>query len=299
MPHPVWTGAISFGLVTVPCRVWPATENRSIALHQYHEADQGRVRNRKVCAIDGQVLSSAEIGRAYETAAGDLVEVTDDELDHMPLPTAQAIEVIGFVPASSIDPIRIGRGYYLEPSGKVAHKPYVLLRKALERSSRVAIAKFSMRDRERLGLLRVKDETILLHAMRWPDEIRSPESILPKEVELSDSEVDAAVQLMETMAADDLSGFHDRYREAMEELIEAKSQDRAPAVPETEADTSGGQLVDLMSALNASVSAARENRGEDAEVHDIKHAAKKTPGKKTATKKRTTKKTAAGKSKSA
>lgn len=179
MPRPLWTGAISFGLVTIPIKVVSATESHSISFHQYHREDMGRIRTRKVCEIDGEVLSQEEIGKGYEVAKDRTVPVTDEELDRMPLPTAKAIEIVAFVEAGSIDPVRISDSYYLAVDGQVAAKPYALLRKALERSDKVAVAKFAWHNRERLGLLRVREDAIVLHSMRWPDEIRSPESLAP------------------------------------------------------------------------------------------------------------------------
>jgi DNA end-binding protein Ku len=293
MPRPVWSGAISFGLVTIPVKVLSATENHSISFHQYHLADQGRIRYQKVCEIDGRPLAQDEIGRGYETSGGDTIEITDAELDEMPLPTAKAIEIVAFVPAGSIDPVRIGDSYYLAADGAVAAKPYTLLRRALERSSKVAVAKFAWHNRERLGLLQVRDKAMVLHAMKWPDEIRDPASLAPKAIELDDSEIRAAISLMGEMETDDISGFHDEYRAALEQLIEAKAEGKEPAVPKTD-ERASGQVVDLMAALTQSVQAARESRGEDATVHDLpgKTAAKKTAAKKTATKQGAAKKTA-------
>lgn len=179
MPRPLWTGAISFGLVTIPIKVVSATENHSISFHQYHLEDMGRIRTRKVCELDGEVLSQEEIGKGYEIGKDRTVPVTDEELDRMPLPTAKAIEIVAFVDADTVDPVRISDSYYLAVDGQVAAKPYTLLRRALERSDKVAVAKFAWHNRERLGLLRVRDDAIVLHAMRWPDEIRSPESLAP------------------------------------------------------------------------------------------------------------------------
>ncbi|MFE7046010.1 Ku protein, partial [Streptomyces atratus] len=224
MPRPLWTGAISFGLVTIPIKVVSATQDRSVHFHQVHLEDMGRVRTRKVCSIDDEVVPPEEIGKGYEVTKDELVPVTDEELDEMPLPTAKAIEIVAFVDADSIDPIRISDSYFLAIDGQVAAKPYTLLRKALERSDKVAVAKFAWHNRERLGLLRVREDAIVLHAMRWPDEIRSPESLKPKDVDLDDEEIERAVQLTDTMALDDASGFRDEYRDALEELIEAKAE---------------------------------------------------------------------------
>lgn len=304
MPRPIWTGAVSFGLVTIPVSVMSATEDHRTSFHQYHQEDMGRVRYEKVCAIDGEVLGQEDIGKAYEVAKDQLVPVTEDELDQMPLPTAQAIEIAAFVPADSIDPIRIADGYYLAAKGGVAAKPYTLLRRALERSEKVAIAKFAWHGRERLGMLRVVDDVIVLHSMKWPDEVRRPEDAgEAPEAEVSNSEIDAAVQLMETMAEDDISGFTDRYEEAVRELIAAKTEHRAPEP--VEAAPEPASVMDLMDALNASVRTAKKTHGKDATVHDIKRAPAKRAGtkKKTAAKKptarRSAKKTAAHKPKSA
>lgn len=302
MPHAIWTGAISFGLVTIPIRVTAATEDHSIRFHQYHLADMGRVRVRKYCDVEDREVTQDEIGKGYELSKDEIIPISDDELAAMPLPTAKAIEIAAFVPLDSIDPIRIGEGYYLEASSPVAAKPYVLLRKALERSSKVAVAKFSWSGRERLGLLRVRDEAIVLHAMKWDDEIRDPSSLAPDAVELSDEEIEEARQLIDGMTRDSMEGdeFTDAYTDALAEVIKAKREGHA--LPEAqEPATPGGQVVDLMDALHESVAKARASRGEDATVHEMpkkKTAAKKAPAKKTAAKK-TTKKTSGRKSRSA
>ncbi|MFE0553723.1 Ku protein, partial [Streptomyces pilosus] len=183
---------------------------------------------------------------------------------------------------------RIGEGYYLQPSGQVAAKPYKLLRQALARSAKVAVAKYAWSGRERLGLLRVRDDVIVLHAMRWSDEIRDPTELLPPPVELSDDEIDGALALMDTMTREDLEGeeFRDSYTEAVQEIIEAKREHRElPAAPEpAEPD----RVVDLMAALQESVQKAKASRGEDADVHDLpttkKNTAKKATARKTAAK---------------
>ncbi|MGW9026089.1 non-homologous end joining protein Ku [Streptomyces sp. NPDC055722] len=308
MPRSIWSGAISFGLVTIPIDVVPATEDHSVRFHQYHLSDMGRVRVRKYCEVEDREVSQEEIGKAYEISRDQVVPVLDEELRALPLPTARAIEIEGFVPAESIDPLRLGEGYYLQASGTVAEKPYALLRKALARTSKVAVAKFAWHGRERLGLLRVRDEALVLHAMRWPDEVRDPSELVPPDVRLSEDEITEAEYLIERMTRDDLEGpdFADRYTEALEQVIEAKREGQAPPeAPEPEAEP--GKVLDLMSALQASVAQARASRGEDtrAEVHELpkkkaaaRAAAKKAPAEKTAgrkTAKETAKKTTAKK----
>ncbi|WP_405542700.1 Ku protein [Streptomyces phaeochromogenes] len=303
MPHAIWNGAVSFGLVSIPIRVMAATENHSITFHQYHLADMARIRTRKVCEIEDREVGTEEIGKAYELDKDHVIPISDDELAAMPLPTARAIEIVAFIPYESIDPIRIGEGYYLEANGPVAGKPYVLLRKALERSAKVAVAKFALRGRERLGLLRVRGDAIVLHAMKWDDEIRDPAALAPKVVEVTDDEIEGAELLIDRMTRDDLQGpeFVDHYTDALAEVIKAKREGKAPPeAPEQAAPA--GEVVDLMTALRESVAKAKTSRGEDATVHEMptkktasKKAAQKARARKAAAKKTTTKKTAAKK----
>jgi DNA end-binding protein Ku len=298
MPHTVWSGAISFGLVTIPIRVTAATEDHSIRFHQVHLEDMGRVRVRKYCEIEDREVSQGEIGKGYEVSKDTIVPVSDDELADMPLPIAKAIEIATFVPYESIDPIRIGSGYYLEADGAVAAKPYVLLRKALERSSKAAVAKFAWHGRERLGLLRIRDDAIVLHAMRWDDEIRDPSGLAPEPVDLSDDEIAEAQLLIERMTFDDLSGLDlaDRYTDALADVIEAKREGKAPPGAPEEPEPQG-RVVDLMAALQESVARAQASRGEGG-VHEMpakqagKKAGRKTTAKKTAATKKAGGKTA-------
>ncbi|MDX3539651.1 Ku protein [Streptomyces sp. MB09-01] len=290
------TGSVN---TTIPIKVFPATESHNISFRQIHTADGGCIRYRKVCELDGEELSQEEIGRGYETATGTLVPVTDADLDAMPLPTAKAIEIVTFVPTESIDPIQIGASYYLSAEG-VAAKPYELLRRALQRSSKVAVAKFAWHNRERLGLLRVLDDVIALHAMLWPDEIRSTDQVPVPDVSVSDEEVDAAVALAETLTGHDMSQMHDEYRAALEEVIAAKAGGERPPALEP-AEPSSAQVVDLMAMLEKSVQDAKTIRGEPATVHPMpakkkatakKPAAKKTGSTPVDTKRTTAKKTA-------
>ncbi|MEV0982528.1 Ku protein [Streptomyces sp. NPDC049915] len=309
MPRTIWSGAISFGLVTVPINVVGATEDHSIRFHQYHREDGGRVRVKKFCDLEDREVSSSEIGKGYEVTRetkhqpAQIVPISDEELSNLPLPTAKAIEIVAFVPAADIDPIQISDGYYLQANGQVAAKPYKLLVQALGRSEKVAIAKYAWSGRERLGMLRIRDDALVLHAMRWPDEIRNPAELLPPPAEVSDEEVERALALMDTMTVEDLEELdaHDEYTEAIAQIIEAKREDKPlPQAPEVEEPA---QVLDLMAALNASVEKARESRGEHgthAEVHELpkpkkkaaarKPAAKKTAAKKTATKKASSRK---------
>jgi DNA end-binding protein Ku len=280
MPRTIWSGAISFGLVTVPIHVASATENHSIQFHQYHLQDMGRVRTRKVCELEDREVSQGEIGKGYELSKDNVVPISDAELRDLPLPTAKAIEIQAFVPLESIDPIRIAEGYYLAPDGAVAAKPYKLLVQALGRSSKVAIAKYAWSGRERLGLLRVRDDVIVLHAMRWPDEVRDPAAVDPPTADVSDEEIDGALALMETMTRDDLEGpeFEDAYTDALAKVIEAKREDRQ--LPEVAKPAEQpGEVLDLMAALQESVSKAKTARGEGDAREPKKTQAKKAARK--------------------
>ncbi|MEU0306524.1 Ku protein [Streptomyces cyaneofuscatus] len=304
MPRPLWAGAISFGLVTIPVKIVSATEDHDVHFHRVHLADMGRVRTRKVCEIDDHVVSQDEIGKGYEVSKDQTVAVTDEELEQMPLPTAKAIEIVAFVDADTIDPVRISDSYYLAVDGQVAAKPYTLLRKALERSSKVAVAKFAWHGRERLGLLRIREGAIVLHSMKWPDEVRDPQELAPRAVEVGEEEIEQALQLADRMTIDDLSGFRDEYREALEDIIAAKADGKPLPSPGEGEKKNAGEVVDLMAALNASVKAAKESRGEDREdhhdgedatVHEMRPA-KKTGGRTAPAKKKTaSSKTAAAK----
>ncbi|MFI6653220.1 Ku protein [Streptomyces sp. NPDC050529] len=296
MPSTIWSGAISFGLVTIPIRVSSASEDHSIHFHQVHLKDMARVRTRKVCEIDGKALGQEEIGKGYQLTKDEVVPVTDEELDEMPLPTAKAIEIVAFVPAESIDPVRISDSYYLSADGGVAAKPYVLLRRALERTSKVAVAKFAWHNRERLGLLSIRGDALVLHAMKWPDEIRDPAELAPDAVDVDEGEIQRALELMDSMTTDDISGYRDEYRDALEELIEAKVEGKEPAAHTDEGGQKPAEVLDLMAALNASVEKAKKSRGEtdgdDATIHEMKPR-KKTAAKKAPTKKAGKKKTSA------
>ncbi|GAB2883463.1 hypothetical protein GCM10027074_60100 [Streptomyces deserti] len=277
--------AISFGLVTVPVAVVTATESHNVNFHRIHLADNGRVRNRYICEAENREVTYQDIGQGYEMPDGRIIPITDEELENLPLPTVKAIELVAFMPTASIDPIRIGRGYYLRPEGDVAARPYVLLRKALERQSKVGVAKFALSGRERLGLLRVRGSAIVLHSMHWPDEIRNPTEVMPPSVEVSEEEIDGAMALMEAMAIDSLEAaeFRDTYTDALSEVIAAKQEHRElPEVPQLAAEP--GRVMDLMAALRESVTRAQAARSEDAEAKvpelPMKKAAKKAPTKK-------------------
>ena len=286
--------AISFGLVTVPVVVVTATESHNVNFRRIHLPDNGWVRNRYICETENREVTYQDIGQGYEMSDGRIFPITEDDLENLPMPTAKAIELVGFVPTASIDPIRIGRGYYLQPQGEVAARPYVLLRKALERQRKVGVAKFALSGRERLGLLRVRGDAIVLHSMHWPDEIRDPSDVAPPPAKVTDEEIDGAMALVDTMAIGSLEAaeFRDRYTDALHEVIAAKQEHRE--LPEAPQRAEPGRLVDLMATLRESVAKAQAARVEGAEA-EVREFPEQKAAKKASTMKQTTKKGAAKK----
>ncbi|MFD4646040.1 Ku protein [Streptomyces sp. NPDC058441] len=284
----IWNGAISFGLVSIPIKLVNATESHSISFRQIHLEDGGRIRYRKFCELEEKEVASAEIGKGYEAADGAIIPIAEEDLASLPIPTARTIEIVAFVPADRIDPLQMDAAYYLSANGVPAAKPYTLLREALKRNKKVAIAKFALRGRERLGMLRVVDDVIAMHGLLWPDEVRAPEEAAPEtQVTVREAELDLADALMDTLGEVDMESLHDDYRSAVEEMIEAKASGEgvveAPAAPE-----GGGKVIDLMAALKSSVKAAKEARGDaaaperEAKVTPLKSrtAPKEVSGKK-------------------
>jgi DNA end-binding protein Ku len=286
----IWNGAISFGLVSIPIKLVNATEHHAISFRQIHREDGGRIRYRKVCELEDKEVSGADIGKGYEEADGSIIPITEDDLAQLPIPTARTIEIVTFVPADRIDPLQMDTAYYLSANGVPAAKPYTLLREALKRSNKVAIAKFALRGRERLGMLRVVDDVIAMHGLLWPDEIRAPEDVAPDtQVTVRDAELDLADALMDTLGEVDLDSLHDDYREAVEEMIATKAAGGEAHEPQEAPAADGGKVIDLMAALESSVRAAKKARGTDDEETDVAEVTH------LATRSRTTKKTAAAK----
>jgi DNA end-binding protein Ku len=308
MPRSIWKGAISFGLVTIPVKLYSATEEKDIRFHQVHREDGGRIKYKRVCAIDGEEVTYDDIAKGYDLGGGEMVLLTDEDFAELPLTTSHAIEVLEFVPAEQVDPILYNKAYYLEPEATAA-KPYVLLRDALTNTDRVAIVKVALRQREQLATLRVRDDVLVLNTMLWPDEIRRAKfDFLDDDIEARPAELAMAGSLIESMAAEfDPSVYTDNYREALQEVIDAKVAGREVVAPE-EPEAAPTAAVDLMAALRASVERARAARGEETDAAEAKAptsikakkapAKKATPAKKAATtaKKAPAKKSAAKKS---
>ncbi|OON81178.1 non-homologous end joining protein Ku [Streptomyces tsukubensis] len=280
----IWNGAISFGLVSIPVKLMNATENHSVSFRQVHLEDGGRIRYRKFCELEDKEVESAEIGKAFQDVDGTMIPITDEDLATLPIRTTKTIDIMAFVPADRIDPLQMDTAYYLAIGGAAAMKPYTLLREALSRSDRVAVTKFALRGKERLGVLRVVDDVIAMHGLLWPDEIRAPEDVAPDEgVTVRDAELDLAEALMDTLGEVDMADLHDDYREAVENMVAAKAEGAEP--PARAESDSGGKVIDLMSALENSVKVAKkarddgepESEGPDADVHHIGGRKKRAP----------------------
>ena len=254
----IWKGAISFGLVTIPVRVYGATEAKSLRFNQLHEPDGGRIRYKRVCSVDGEEVDYSEIVKGYEYEKDHYVTLTDEELDSLPVASAKAIEIERFVEAEEIDPIYFQKAYYLVPEG-TGVKAYHLLREAMADDGKVALAKVAFRDKEHLATLRLRDNVFVLETMFWPDEIRVPKfDVLDESVELRPQEVRMARSLIDSLTdAFTPEEFTDEYRAALEELVQKKVQGEEITYTE-EAEPS--KVVDLMEALKASVEAAKAGK---------------------------------------
>ena len=274
----MWSGAVSFGLVSVPVKLYSATSSHDVKFHQVHATDGGRIKYKRVCTVDGEEVEYADIVKGYETDDGELITLTDEDLDSLPMAAGHEIDVIEFVPADQIDPMLFEKSYYLEPEAKAA-KPYALLREALVATDRMAVVRFALRQRESIAVLRVRDKVIVLQTMLWPDEVRQPDfDVLDNEVELRPQEQTMAASLVESLGADfDPSQFQDDYRDAVEAMIERKrtTGETRPAPVEAKSDDGADSMTDLLAALQASVDAARAKAAPPEE----KAAEKKAPAR--------------------
>ena len=279
----IWKGAVSFGLVNVPVKLYSATESHDVTFRQVHAKDGGRIKYQRVCSIDGEEIEYADIAKGYETEDGEMVILSDEDLADLPVTSSREIAVEKFVPTGQIDPMLFEKSYYLEPE-KSGAKPYALLRQALLDTDRMAVVTVALRQRTTVAVLRVRDDVIVMQTMMWPDEIRQPDFNVDAG-EVKDAEVKMAHLLVETLAGDfDASDFADDYATALEALVEAKIKGgelkRTPT-----ATKSSGEVVDLLAALQRSVDAAKASRGEDTpDAAEENGPAAKKPARKTAKK---------------
>ena len=277
----IWKGAITFGLVNVPVKVYSATEDHDVSLHQVHDKDGGRIRYKRVCELDGEVVEYANIAKAYDDGDKTVI-LTEEDIASLPAEKSREIDVVEFVPTDQVDPIRFEKSYYLEPDSK-SNKAYALLRRTLEETDRTAIVQFALRQKTRLGALRVHGDVLMLQALLWDDEVREAKfPALDEKVTITAKELEMSQALVKSFEADfEPEKFTDDYQAQLKELIEAKLE-KGDAVDSAEtfgekADEpdGGGEVLDLMEALRRSV---EKNRAAAA-------PARKAPAKKPAAKK--------------
>jgi DNA end-binding protein Ku len=255
----IWNGAITFGLITIPVRMFSAVEEKSLRFNQLHATDGGRIRYKRTCSKCGEEVSWDQIVKGYEVEKETYIVFTEEELERVPSDSIRAIDIVAFVPLDEIDPVYFQRSYYLapEPTGR---KAYALLEQALVQSRRVGIAKVTLREKEYLATLRTRDGVFILETMFWPDEIRRPEfEELADTPEVRPQELAMAESLIESLSDHfDPTAFVDTYRARLEEAVQAKIEGREITVAPAEEPTA---VLDLMEALRASVEAVRGQKG--------------------------------------
>ena len=303
----IWKGAVSFGLVNVPVRLYSATENHDLSFHQVRRSDGSRIRYKRVAQADGEEVAYKDIAKAYETDDGKTVVLTDEDLASLPNRSSKEISVERFVPREQIDPILFDKAYFLEPDAMGA-KAYGLLREALRESDRVAVVTVSVRSRMTMAVLRVRedDDAIVLQTLLWPDEIRASEQLdhLDEVSEPKKDEVAMARMLVDSMSGDfEPEGHVDDFKEAVDALVEKKiSGGEVTESPDEQDEADSGEVVDLLAALQRSVDRAKKGRGSDSGAGSSddggSSATKGGSSSKTSTKKGSTKKSTSTKSSS-
>jgi DNA end-binding protein Ku len=264
----IWNGAITFGLISIPVRLYTSVEEKSLKFHQLHAPDNGRIRYKRVCSVDDEEVPFDEIVKGYEYEKDRYVVFSDEELERLPSDSIRAVDVVSFVPLEEIDPIYFQKSYYLapEPTGV---KAYRLLSQALRESERVGIAKITLREKEHLATLRLRGDVFVLETMFWPDEIREPDfKEIDKKVEVRPQELAMAKSLIDNLTDHfDPEQFVDSYRQRLEEAAQAKIDGQEVAMAPTAGEPS--QILDLMEALKASVEATKAKKAkDDGAVHD-------------------------------
>jgi len=281
----MWKGAVSFGLVMIPVKLYAATEQKDIAVRQVHQNDGGRIRFRRFCSIEDAEVPYEDIAKGYELPGGEVVVLTEDDMADLPLPTTRNIEVVQFCPAEQVDPIMFNRSYYAEPETAGA-RAYCLLRDAMEESGKVAIAKVALRQRESLAVLRVREGVLVLETLLWPDEVRETDfTFLDDDIDVRPQELRMASSLIESMTVDfDPEEYHDNYREALQEVVNAKIEGREILQPEAGVEAVS-QPSSLADALRASLAAAKGGgklsiaSAEEEEEEEIEQPARRRSAK--------------------
>ncbi|MDQ0577748.1 non-homologous end joining protein Ku [Agromyces albus] len=297
----VWKGAVTFGLVNVPVKLYSATEDHDVSLHQVHDEDGGRIRYQRKCEVCGKVVAYKDIDKAYDDGEQTVI-ITDEDLKALPAERSREIEVMEFVPSDQIDPIMFDRSYYLEPDS-ASSKAYVLLRRTLESTDRTAVVQMALRQKTRLAALRVHGDVLMVQTLLWSDEVREAAfPALDDSVKISAKELDLSKQLVESLVSDfDPEQYVDEYQQELRTLITAKLEqgealDTAATFGEVE-EEEGGEVIDLMEALKQSIAAKRGGgaKSEEGEETASKSSRSKASGSKsTASKSSASKSSASG-----
>ncbi len=265
MPRAIWSGALSFGLVTVPVRLYSAVSTKTVRFNQLDERTGARIKRKWISALDGSDVDNDDLVRAYEMTSGSYVRITDDELRSLDPEASRLINIVQFVDLAEIDPLVYDNAYYLEPD-ELAAKAYKVLNTALESAGKVAIAKIVMRNKEYLAAVRPSNGVLVLSTMVFHDEVNEPASIDGLDrldgIEVAEAEVAMAEQLIESLTAEfDPTSYSDGYRERVLELIQRKADGEDIIISEEAPVAASSDVVDLMAALEASVAAAKQARG--------------------------------------
>ncbi|HLI00857.1 MAG TPA: Ku protein [Acidimicrobiales bacterium] len=262
MPRAIWTGSVTFGLVSIPVGLYSATEDHTVHFRQFEKGTSDRIRYRRVNESTGKEVDYDDIVEGWDAGGGQFVIVTPEELDSIAPGRSRTIEISDFVDQAEIDPIYYEKTYFLAPQGEAAEHPYALLREAMQRANRVGIATFVMRNKQYLAAIRPREDVLALETMWFADEVRDPSSQLdnlPGHPKLDKRELDMAGSLVESLTtAWDPSNYRDTYRERVMELVRAKAEGQE-IVTETE-EEEGGEVVDLMAALEQSLASARNRK---------------------------------------
>jgi DNA end-binding protein Ku len=280
--RPIWKGAISFGMVTIPVKLYTATEQKDVRFRLLHRDDNAPIEEKRFCTADGKEVAWEDLVRGYEVSKGEFVVLEPEEIDAAKPESGTTIEIGDFVEAEEIDPVYFEKTYFLEPT-EIGAKPFSLLKKALEETERVAVARVTIRTRERLAVLRSYEDTVVLETMFWPDEIRStgaldlPEgseaTVRPKELQMARSLVDNLAGRFEP------ESYTDAYRAALEELIEQRMRGEKRNARRRRPEP---RVIDLMEALKASVDAAGGKRKLRGRARPKARAKPKARGKREA-----------------
>lgn len=280
MPRPIWSGSISFGLVNVPVKLYSAKSERPVRFNQIDGRNGARVRQKRVNEVTGEEVDYADIVKGYEVSKGNYITITDDELASLAVEATHRLDLECFVDLDEIDPIFFDGAYVVAPSD--AAKPYALLVRAMEESNRVGIARFVMRAKEHMAVLRPRDGALVMSMMVYADELAGRDHFAEfdaiESVEVTDKELAMAESLIDALTEPfDPARYHDTYREKVLELIEEKSAGRAIAIADAPADQSA-TVIDLMEALQASVDASRQARQRHPTSPETSEGAKESTG---------------------